>query len=268
MNFIDKLERKYHKYAIQNLMTYIVGITGFVYLVSNFLDTSGTFIEKLILYPEAIMRGEIWRLITYIFIPPASSPIFVIFALYFYYIIGTSLEHAWGSFRFNLYYLLGMIGTTIAALITGYGTPLYLNLSLFLAFAYIYPNYEVLLFFILPIKIKYLAYINWGFIVVTIITQPLPDKAAAIASLVNYFIFFGKDIFIHAKIRNHAHKNKKDFKSKVIELRPLQHKCTVCGITPEDDPNMEFRYCSECDGLKCYCMNHIKNHEHIKDEKK
>ncbi|QCX32902.1 rhomboid family intramembrane serine protease [Caloramator sp. E03] len=263
MSWIDKLERKFNKYAIPNLMLYIVSITGFVYLVSYFLDQSGTFLDKLTLYPDAIIRGEVWRLITYIFIPPASSPIFIIFILYFYYIIGISLEHEWGSFRFNLYYLLGMAGTTIAALITGYATYVYLNLSLFLAFAYIYPNFEMLLFFIIPVKVKYLAYFEWIFIIITLVTQPIPYKAAAIASLINYFIFFGKDIFESSRNKNIAYNNKTKFKSK-MDIKPLSHKCTVCGITPEDDPNMEFRYCSECEGLKCYCMNHIKNHEHIK----
>lgn len=263
MNWIDKLEKRFNRYAIPNLMLYIVSITGFVYLVSNLLDQSGIFLDKLTLYPEAIMRGEVWRLITYIFIPPASSPIFIVFILYFYYIIGISLEHEWGSFRFNLYYLLGMVGTTIAALITGSATSVYLNLSLFLAFAYIYPNFEMLLFFILPIKVKYLAYFEWVFIIITIVTQPIPYKAAAIASLINYFIFFGNDIFKNARNKNIAYNSKNKFKSK-IDIKPLSHKCTVCGITPEDDPNMEFRYCSECEGLKCYCMNHIKNHKHIK----
>ncbi|MCX7884319.1 MAG: rhomboid family intramembrane serine protease [Caloramator sp.] len=266
MNWIDQLEKKYRKYAIPNLMTYIVGITGLVYLISNFLDPTGNFIEKIALYPSAVMKGEIWRLITYIFIPPSSSPVFIIFALYFYYLIGTTLEHEWGSFRFNLYYILGMIGATVAALITGYADNIYLNLSLFLAFAYIYPDFEILLFFILPIKIKYLAYINWFFIIFGILFGSISSKAAAIASLINYFIFFGKDIFIDLKHKNHAYNKKKSFKEKA-KVIPLTRKCTICGITPEEDPNMEFRFCSECEGLHCYCMNHIKNHEHIKSSK-
>jgi membrane associated rhomboid family serine protease len=266
MNWLDRLERKYRRYAIPNLMSYIVGITGVVYVVAYILDLSGAFLERLELYPSEVLQGEIWRLVTYIFIPPSASPIFIAFVLYFYYIIGASLEHEWGSFRFNLYYILGMIGTTMAVLFTGGpGTSTYLNLSLFLAFAYIYPDYQILLFFILPIKVKYLAWINWFFIITTIITAPLPDKVAAIVSIINYLIFFGKDIVTGMHSRNRAYNNKRKFKSKT-QVKTISHKCTVCGITPEVDPKMDFRYCPECDGLKCYCKEHIKNHEHIKKE--
>ncbi len=265
MDWIDKLERKFGRYAIKGLMTYIIGITGFVYIVSLF-DPTGNFIDKLTLYAPAVFSGQIWRLITYIFIPPETSPIFIIFALYLYYLIGNGLEDEWGSFRFNLYYLIGMIGTAIAVLLTGgKGTATYLNLSLFLAFAYLYPKYELLIFFVIPVKIKYLAYIDWFFIIYGIITEPLPYKVAAIASVLNFLVFFGKDIRIQMKTRRKSYYNKRKFKSQADENIKI-HRCRVCGITSIDHPDMDFRYCSKCDGMQCYCSEHIRNHEHVKKD--
>lgn len=259
MNWLDKLERKYGRFAIRGLMTYIISLNALVYLLTSVLKVP---VNSLILYPSLILKGEIWRLVTYIFIPPSASPIWIIFILYFYYMIGNSLEHEWGSFKFNIYYLMGMLGTTIAAFISGAGTTAtYLNLSLFLAFAYIYPNYEILLFFILPIKIKYLAWLNWFYIGFTILFQPLPLKLAAIVSIINYFVFFGKDIFTGAKNRKHVYANRKKFNYDVPKKSYI-HKCTVCGITEKDNPDMEFRYCSKCEGDYEYCMEHLHNHDH------
>ena len=130
--------------------------------------------------------------------------------------IGSNLENEWGSFRFNLYYFLGMLGTTIATFITkGGATPTYINLSLFLAFAHLYPNFQVLLFFILPIKVKYLAWLNWIFIGYTIIFQSVPYKVAAIVSVINFLIFFGPDIISDIKLRRQVHKNRKQFFSEI-----------------------------------------------------
>lgn len=268
LRWIDKLERKFGHIAIRGLMTYIVGITGFVYVLSMI---NSEFIYRIALIPSAVFKGEVWRLISYIFIPPASSPLWIIFALYFYYMIGSTLEHEWGSFRFNLYYFIGMLGTAAATLITGgIGTSLYLNLSLFLAFAKIYPDYEILIFFILPVKMKYLAWLEWIFIGITVLTAPIPEKVAAIVSVINYFVFFGADFVRSSKNRRHAYNNRKKYREQLPRhnYKPeYTHKCSVCGLTDKDDPNMDFRYCPECDGRHAYCREHIFNHEHIKEEK-
>lgn len=262
MKWLDKLERKYSKYSIRGLMTYIVGISGFVFLL-NMLDTTGTYIEKLMLIPALVMRGQIWRLITYIFIPPKASVLFIIFALYLYYMIGTALEQEWGSFRFNMYYFIGMIGTTIAAFVTGGAvTSTYLNLSLFLAFAKLYPDYEILLFLVLPVKMKYLAWFNWILIGYTVLFNPLISlKVAAVVSLLNYFVFFGKDILTRSKRTRTVYNNRRRFQDN-IPIKTNFHRCEICGITETDNPNMEFRYCSTCKGLHEYCMDHLRNHEH------
>lgn len=259
MSLLDKLERKFGFLAIRGLMNYIVALSGVVFIMS-YMDRS--FISKITLNPILIMRGEVWRLVTYIFIPPDSSPIFIIFVLSLYYTIGASLEHEWGSFRFNVYYLLGMLGTTIGAFLTGgNATSFYLNTSLFLAFAKIYPDYELLLFFILPVKVKYLAWLDWLMIAVAVIFGDVPSKVAAIMSVINYFVFFGKDILKRTKTNRKVYENRKRFRADIPKVS-FMHKCSICGITDQDDPKMEFRYCSKCEGHYCYCMNHINNHEH------
>lgn len=213
MKWINKLERKYKKYAISNLIFYIIALNALVFVLS----LAGSPVEELlILYPRSLLKGEIWRLVTYIFIPPTSSPLWIIFILYFYYLVGSGLEQAWGAFRFNLYYLLGMVGTTLAAFISGAGyTGAYLNLSLFLAFAQIYPDFEILLFFILPVKVKYLAWLNWAFIGFSVIFSALPNKVAAVAAVANYFIFFGHDIYRGIRLKRQVQRNRKKFFSEV-----------------------------------------------------
>lgn len=266
MNWLDKLERKYGNLCINNLMLYIIGLTLLVYIV-GFYDTTGIFISKLVLDPSKVMQGEVWRLLTYIFIPPTSSYVFIAFVLYFYYFVGTGLEDEWGSFKFNLYYLVGFLGTTLAFFITGgLGTAFYLNLSLFLAFAKVYPDVEVLLFFIIPVKIKFLAIIDWIFFVLVLLFASTPTKIAVIVALSNFFLFFGQDILGDIKLNRQVHINRRTFRKSIRDLKnkPI-HKCTICGITERDNPQMEFRYCSKCDGHHEYCMDHIKNHEHISE---
>ncbi len=211
MKWVNKLERKYGRYAIKNLMYYIVVINAVVFILMM-IDPTAIF-YKLALFPSLVLRGEIWRLVSYIFIPPTTmSPIFIIFVLYFYYMVGMGLEQEWGSFKFNIYYLVGMLGTTLAAFITGGGgTAVYLNMSLFLAFAYIYPDFEIRLFLLLPLKVKYLAYVYWFFIAVTLFTSPIPSKVAALVSIGNYFLFFGKDFYKDIRRRRQVQQNRKKF---------------------------------------------------------
>lgn len=254
--------RNLERYAIKDLMTYIVGLNGLVFLL-YLVDQSGTLISLLRLDPAMVRQGEWWRLITFAFIPPTFSPFWLFFILYFYHQIGTTLEHQWGSFRFNLYYLCGIAGTALASFLTGaVGTPTYLNLSLFLAFARLYPDFELMLFFILPVKIKYLAWLNWFFIGYTILIQPyISWKIAAVVALINYFIFFGKDLAKQNRQRQQVYYNRRRF----LEQKPIKrtmHRCEICGKTELDDPKLDFRYCALCHGDHEYCMEHLKEHTH------
>lgn len=271
MSILDKLERKLHKFAIKNLMFYIIAFNMAVFLV-DLLVPSAT--QLLYLDPALVMKGEVWRLITYLFIPPMLGPssiIWIIFVLSLYYSIGIGLEQEMGSFRFNVYYFAGMLGTTVASFIAshffggGIATPTYLNLSLFFAFARIYPDYEIMIFFILPVKVKYLALINWIFLGINMLMPgiPLLYKVAIVVSILNYFLFFGKDIVLNSKTRGGSVYRRTKYKMSLSPKKDSFHKCTVCGITEKNNPQMEFRYCLSCEGAYEYCMDHLKNHEHV-----
>lgn len=265
---MNKIERKFGRYAIENLMVYIIGLNAFVYCLS-YVYRGSNLTSKLWLDPYLVLQGEVWRLVTFIFIPPATSIIWIFFILYFYYMVGMGLEREWGSFRFNVYYLTGMAGTILAAFLVGQGyTAIYLNLSLFLAFAYVYPDFEILLFFVLPVKVKYLAWLNWLFIGFTVLTAPLPAKAAALVSVLNYFLFFGREIAANWKNRTSSYQRRRAFVSRSTPPeKTFIHKCAVCGMTEKQDPLMDFRYCSQCEGDYEYCMPHLKTHEHVKAAK-
>lgn len=260
MKILYKLERKFGKYAIKNLMNYII-FANVVVLILSLYDSS--FISNLVFDPYKVMQGEIWRIITFIFIPPNASLIFIFFALYVNYFIGISLEKEWGTFRFNCYYFLGVIGIIIGALISGLSMGnYYLNLSLFLAFAKLYPEHEFVLFFILPVKVKYLGWINWAFFILGLITGGAAMRIAISIAIVNYFIFFGKDIITCRGRIAKSHVRKKSFQNKMDLNKSSLHRCEVCNRTENDDNDLEFRYCSKCNGEHEYCLEHLFNHEH------
>lgn len=261
MNWLDKLDKRYRRFGIKGLMKYIIGLNAIVFFM---LRIEPQFLYTLALIPEYVLRGEVWRLVTYLFIPPTTSIFFIIFVLYFYYLIGNTLEQEWGTFKFNAYYFIGMIGTTVAVFLTGgVATAVYLNLSLFLAFAYIFPNFQILLFFFIPVKIKYLAYLDVAIILYSIVTENLAGKVAAIVSILNFLLFFGKDIFLSLK---RGRKNFKRRKGYVVEFPRdyTVHCCEVCGRTEKDDKDLEFRYCVDCEGDHEYCMEHLYTHQHAK----
>jgi hypothetical protein len=188
--FLQKMQYKFGRYAIKNLMMYIVGAMAVVFASGFLLPIN--IVSVLAFDIGAIMQGEVWRIITFIVIPPNASIIFIIFALYFYWLIGSTLEQQWGAFKFNVFYLCGIISTIIAGLIVGYATNFYLNLSLFLAFALLFPNFEVRLFFVLPIKMKWLAYASMAYLVYLFIFNSWSEKAVLLVSIVNIILFFGK----------------------------------------------------------------------------
>lgn len=266
MKWINKLERKYHGWGIHNLISYIVLIKGAAYIL-NYMDPTGRFLYNIMLIPERVLQGEVWRLITYIAMPPQTSPIFVMFAFMLMYIYGQGLEREWGTFRFNMFYLIGYLGTLISAFIGGgAATTLYLDMSIFWAFAVIYPDFTLRLFFIFPVKVKYLAGISGIFALMGFISSTMSIKLAILVSMLNLILFFGDDMLNYTKNRHRARKNRTRFKTntKAYQKARVIHKCHVCGKTEKDDPQMEFRYCSTCDGDYEYCMDHLRNHTHVK----
>lgn len=296
MNFFNKLERKYGKYAIKNLMKYIIILYiigwGIAIVNHDFYDS------VLALDVSAILHGQVWRLVTFIIMPPGDDiSLFVVFALYLYYILGTNLERVWGAFRFNVYFFMGVLFHIIAAFIIyfafGISMPLttyYLNMSLFFAFACVYPDMELLLFFVLPIKIKWLAMLDGVYFISTIFFGfffeyfPLsvryklisillnlgiyPSKVfavAALVSLLNFAVFFLMTRN-YKRVSPREIKRKQTYKRQVNQARNqnVMHKCDICGRTNVDHPELTFRYCSKCSGNHEYCQDHLFTHEHIK----
>ena len=273
MNILDKLERKLGRYAIPGLMRFVIIGTAVAYVLYLI---NPEYLSYLYLDPQLVLKGQVWRLITFIFIPTnVGNPLFLMISLYFYYFIGKALEDRWGAFRFNVFYFTGIICAILSSFLLGiYGIPDYLNETLFLAFATLFPEVTVLIFFILPVKVKWLGWLSAIMLLVQFITAAgWRYRVYILLSLVNYFLFFGPELFqmIRSKIRREKYYKKANLYSKPrpTAMRPDNvtrvafHRCHICGKTELDDPNMEFRYCSQCGGKYEYCMDHLYNHQHI-----
>ncbi len=275
MNFLDKLERKFGRYCISNLMLYI--IIGNVIAYFGVVLFRIPIINWIFFHPALIMQGQIWRIITWIFIPLYDNPIWFLFFVLLYYSIGRELEYQWGTFKFNLYYLSGIIFSIIAYFIAQLFYPVpelyfniitatYINLSLFLAYAALFPNMKFLLYGIIPLKVKYLAALDLAYLIVDLIRGDVGTRLLIIVSLLNFVLFFGSILLRGG--RTHRTATQKQFKKQKRELKqgdPIKvafHKCSVCGKTEVSDPDAEFRYCSKCNGNYEYCMDHLHNHEH------
>lgn len=209
MKFADKLYYKHPNWGIKNMMLHISIVTAIAYVLQYIFRSN--IISFLYLDRAAVFSGQIWRVLTFIFVPPSTGILWLLLALYFYYFIGSTLEATWGTLKFNIYYLLSMLGTIAAALLFGgVYTGVYVNLSMFLAFAYLYPDHQVLLFFIIPVKMKYLAYVDVALLAYSFIMGGLSTKLAIIASLTGFLVFFGGDLINRIKswIRRQKYKNR------------------------------------------------------------
>ncbi|MBQ2756088.1 MAG: hypothetical protein IJF27_05405 [Oscillospiraceae bacterium] len=192
--WIYKLEYKYRRFGISGLMLYIIIGMAAVFVGRMTIPNVDIF-SYLGLSRELVFQGQVWRLVTFLLEPPSNSIIWIMFSLYFYYMIGTALEQTWGTFKFNVYYFMGALCIIIAAMISGYGYNMFLNMSLFFAFATLFPNHQVMLFFFIPVKIKWLAILDAVYFAVMFIFGGWAMRISIIMSLVNYFIFFGEDLF-------------------------------------------------------------------------
>lgn len=219
--------------------------------------------ERLILLPSKVLDGEFYRLVSFLILPPGTTLLWAFFFWYLFYLMGTALEHYWGTFRFNAFLFIGYLATVAASFITP-ESPVgnnFLEGSVFLAFAYLNPNFEIMLAFILPVKIKWFALITWAFFVLTIVFGDWSDRLNATAGAINFFVFFGSDVF--NRVRSGRRSMASQAKRFSQKPPPFVHKCQVCGLTDADDRNMDFRYCSKCNGDLCYCSEHLREHEHV-----
>ncbi len=266
---LDRFCYKHPRFGIPNLMNYIVIGSVLVYLLDMF--SRGTFSYLLAFSPQLILRGQIWRLITFVFLPMDSRLVFFVLSLYFYWMIGSTLEREWGSGKFTLFYAIGVVLNILLGFVTGYATMNYVNLSMFFAFATLYPNAQFLLFFIIPVKAKWLAWFDAALFIWSVLQfllfGPMLYALIPIIAILNYFLFFSANfarLFHRVKHKTNPQTiNFKQAQKKARETKGYLHKCAVCGITDADDPNMDFRYCSKCNGYYCYCMNHINSHVHV-----
>lgn len=213
-SLLQKLERKFGRLSIPNLMTIIVGAMGIVYIMDFFISASaGQSIYSMLYFDRSLIaEGQIWRIFTFLFLPPADNLLFTLLALYFYWLIGSSLENEWGAFGFTLFYILGAVGAIVSGLITGYATNDYLNMSLFLAFAMLNPDYTVYVFFILPIKMKWLALLDGLGLIFSFIFSSWSGRFALVFALINLLIFFAPILVTRVKQAYGRWKWKRNFK--------------------------------------------------------
>jgi membrane associated rhomboid family serine protease len=212
MNWLDRLERRFGNWGIPQFALLIVTANGLIYLLSM---SRPDFLYQLVLSPEAVRAGQWWRVITFLFVPPHIAPLWMMFWLLVLYQFALALENEWGNFRFCVFYAIGAMATVLTAFIIG--EPLSnvpLNTTLFLAFATLYPDTPLLLFFIIPIKVKYLAWFSWAGIVVSVIFGSLVTRAGIAASLVNYFLFFGGQLWDRVKLRVAVIRNRRRFEGR------------------------------------------------------
>jgi hypothetical protein len=196
--FLSKLEYRYRWTGIQNLMIYLCGTMVIIFL-AQFISPSLPLYQYMFLFRDLVLRGQVWRVITFVFLPSSTSLLSFLLTTYCYFLVGTTLEQHWGSFRLTVYYLCGVVGAIIAGMIGGYGTTIFLNLSLFMVFATLFPEVRMLLFFIIPIKAKYIAYIDLLFFAYYFITGDWSSRLAIIFALLNYFLFLGPRFFRQIK---------------------------------------------------------------------
>jgi len=274
---IDLFCYKHSRFGIPNLMIYIV-IANVVIWLFGLMDTTHTLIGLLEFDAAMILKGQVWRIITFMFIPNSTGYLALIF-FYFYYFIGKTLEEQWGTPRFNIYFFTGVLLTVIYGFIiyfaTGYSYAIgaeYIYLSMFFSFATLYPDMKVLLFFFIPVKMKWLAIVDAVIFVVGIVTVRFPFNLLPLVAVLNYLIFCGDDLF--AYFRPHSRSREKrqaatNFKREIHRIRyeertrDYTRRCEVCGRTDASDPELEFRFCSRCSGYHCFCIDHINAHKHF-----
>lgn len=279
--WIDRFAYSHPRFGIPNLMLYIVAANAVTFLLSRFAGYEALrFLEFDLAH---LLNGEVWRLVTFVLLPFSYQPISLIIMLFFYYSVGSALERQWGSAKFTLYYLSGMLlsvlATVIVSLVSGYwgytlSSAHYINLTLFLAFAVLYPDATILLGMLIPLKAKWLAWADlllfaWEFLS-ALRWGDLAGAAASVVAVLNFVVFFWMDLCTFFGVQTHRHSRQTvQFKSAVRHqkraetARGYRHKCEICGRTDGDFPDLEFRYCSKCQGYHCYCSDHIFDHRHF-----
>ncbi len=281
MDLLSRLERKWGRYSISNLSLYIVVTYAAGYILQL---TSSGMLGYLTLEPYYILHGQVWRLVSWLLIPPGRLNIFTILTLIFYYSIGNTLERTWEPFRYNVYIFSGILMTVIGSFLLYFimgGNVLmgaafstyYISMSIFLAFAATYPNMQVYLYGLIPLKVKWLGYLDAAFLIYELIVSGWAYRVVIICSLLNFIIFFlfsGGTRSVVGRYRPKEVKRRQQFQRAVHKSQVsrngtvTKHKCAICGRTEKDGEHLEFRFCSKCNGNYEYCQDHLFTHTHVK----
>lgn len=259
MRLLDALEKRLGRYAIPHLTVILIAGQSLFYVMfmTGKLDRESTYLSA-----QYLMAGEWWRLLAFPFDPPRQSFIFALFAWYFFYVMGSTLEDYWGSFRYNVYLLIGCLLTLGVSFLTP-SYPVnnaFIGGSVFLAFATLFPDYEVIIFFILPVRMKWLALLAWVGYAVQFLFGDWSTRLMVLTAIGNFFLFFHRDVRFGLK---QGGRRLAKAAPAVKRERTMTHRCTVCGITDQSHPDMDFRYCPKCAGQRGYCKDHIFSHEHV-----
>ncbi len=286
---MKNLRRRFERFCfrnrtkgIPNLMLYVALGSAIVYLMSTVANNYVLY-DALCFDRTRILQGQVWRLFTYAFTYNTGNILLTAIGLLCYFSLGRAMENAWGTLRFNLFYLTGIVLMDVYALVFGINADIYyLNLSLFLGYATLYPDAHFLFMFIIPVRARIFALIDLALVIFELFAYPWPYNVFPVVALANYFLFFGKDVLnvIPYSWRVNASRlfrRKTPQKTGTIPFNKAgsyqasvatpkaayTHRCTVCGRTDVTNPELEFRYCSRCNGYYCYCEEHISNHTHI-----
>jgi len=257
---IRYLEQRFGQFSIPNITLFL--IAGQVMMFIATMNNEDLF-EKMVLIPEKVLSGEVFRLLTFLLMPPNTTPLFAFFFWYLFYLMGTALEQFWGTFRYNLFLLIGFLATVSVAFATpgSVATNGFLQGSVFLAFAWLNPDFTLHFMFVLPVRIKWFALLTWIMYGMAILGGSWSTRFAIAASVLNFFVFFGRDVWYKITDgRRHMVRQASRFAERPPEYL---HKCEVCGITDTSHPQEDFRYCSQCLGDVAYCEAHLRDHDHL-----
>ncbi len=270
MNYIEKFCYRHPNFGVKNLMKYVAIACGAFWLLGA---VNPLLLSYMAFDPALILRGQIWRLITFV-LYPSTTGLLALLVIYFYYWIGSTLEQYWGTPQFNIYFFSGVILTAVYGFIMYFitGVPFimdssYLYLSMFFSIAVLFPDTQVLFMFIIPLKMKYLAIVDALFFLWAVFTTPFPANLLPIVAVLNFLIFCGGTLL--SNLPRRPGQGTVNFRRESAKIRREQqsrlytHKCSVCGRTDAEHPELEFRYCSECRGYHCFCSEHINNHIHF-----
>mgnify|MGYP002563979394 CR=1 FL=1 len=273
MNKIERFCYNHPYFGIKNLMLYIT-IANVAFWVLSAINPM--FLSYLSFDASLILKGQVWRLVTFMLYPP-STGLLAFIAFYFYYWIGNTLEQYWGTGQFTIYFFSGVILSVIYGFVIYFAAGMvirldsyYIYLSMFFCFASMFPDTTILLFYIIPVKMKYLAIVDAVFFVLSVIMNPFPINLLPVVAVLNYLVYCGDWLFDFFR-PSHVRQRQKtvNFKREARRIqreqanKPYHYKCAVCGRTDVDHPELEFRYCSRCVGYHCFCQDHINNHVHF-----